>query len=95
MATFGANELLLNEGDGTFTPASGFPGNIAAARSVVFGDVDGGGDLDALGQQLGASELLLNRGDGTLPASGFPGGSADTISVVFGDVTATAISTHS
>ena len=53
----GANELLLNRGDGNFTKVEGFPGGAAVTYSVAFGDVDGDGDLDVL--ILGVERLIL------------------------------------
>ena len=73
----GANELLLNRGDGNFTKveASGRRrGHIFVARRR-----DGDGDLDILVGNAGANELLLNRGDGNFTkAESFKGAASTT-----------------
>jgi len=82
-----ANELLLQQGDGSFVALAGFPGGSADTASVALGDVDGDGRLDVLVGNFEANELLLQQGDGSFVAlAGFPGGSAFTYSVALGDV---------
>ena len=92
-STSRANELLLQQSDGSFVASAGFPGGSAMTRSVALGDVDGDGRLDVLVGNAGggfegeANELLLQQSDGSfVAATGFPGGTAATISVALGDV---------
>ena len=54
-----ANELLLQQSDGSFVAAAGFPGGSAYTYSVLLGDLDGDGRLDVLVGNIGANELLL------------------------------------
>ena len=72
-----ANELLLNDGLGTFSRDSSFLGGNARTRSLALGDVNGDGALDIIvgngGDQChyncqssyGTDELLLNNGSGS------------------------------
>ncbi len=68
--TFTQDQLLLNDGNGTFTDvtATHVPANSDRTFAVAMGDVDGDGDLDVvtgLGQHnLTANRLLRNNGSG-------------------------------
>ena len=79
--------VLLNEGNGTFLPAT----TIAVGdspRSVTLGDLDGDGDLDAMIGNFGPDNVsvLLNQGNGTfLPATPFAAGDGP-FSVALGDL---------
>ena len=86
--THKANELLLQQSDGSFVAAAGFPGGSASTTSVALGDVDGDWRLDVLvGTRGSGNELLLQQSDGSfVPAAGFPGGSAYTRLVALGDI---------
>ena len=93
-----ANELLLQQSDGSFVAAAGFPYDppgwaaspygVTHPRSAALGDVNGDGRLDVLvGIYNGANQLLLQQSDGSFVAlAGFPGGNANTRSVALGDV---------
>ena len=55
-----ANELLLQQSDGSFVAAAGVPGGSADTRTVALGDVDGNGRLDVpVGNYGVANELLI------------------------------------
>ena len=58
-----ANQLLLQQSDGSFVAAPDFAGGSAETSSVAFGDIDGDGELDLLvgngGANGGANELLM------------------------------------
>jgi FG-GAP-like repeat len=58
-----APELLLNDGAGTFTTAAGHVPP-ADTQFVTFGDVDGDGDLDAVGVRSPGPFVYLNDGAG-------------------------------
>ena len=63
-----ANELWLNQGDGTFIAATGGPMEaFAETRVVAWGDADGDGHLDLFvgNEAVSDNELWLNTGDGT------------------------------
>jgi hypothetical protein len=68
--------ILLGNGDGTFTPASGSPITVGSfPRSVAKGLFNGDNNLDLVVTNGGANNLtiLLGNGDGTFtPASGSP-----------------------
>ena len=85
---YSPNQLLLQQSDGSFVAAAGFPGGTETdPNSVALGDVDGDGRLDVLvvggnrpsghgvaaGAYHAANELLLQQNDGSfLVAAGFP-----------------------
>ena len=55
-----ANELLLQQSDGSFVAAAGFPCGSADTQTVALGDVDGNGRLDVpVGNYGVANELLI------------------------------------
>jgi hypothetical protein len=54
-----ANQLLLQQSDGSFVAAPDFTGGSAETSSVAFGDMDGDGELDVLVGNNGANELLM------------------------------------
>ena len=59
----------------------------ANSFGVVFGDVDGDGDLDAMVTNASQANVVwLNNGSGTFTDSGQTLGTADSRGVVFGDV---------
>ena len=62
----GANQLLINDGTGTFTASATFPGgdNTFTTNTAAFGDVDGDGDPDLLTGNTAANILLINDGAG-------------------------------
>lgn len=79
--TQGGRVLLLRDGLGNYTPATGrFPGAIAGVRKAKLADVDGDGDLDIVQGLIGSSsvpepiEVLLNDGAGFFAKTplGFP-----------------------
>jgi hypothetical protein len=61
--------VLLNQGDGTFGPAQSFSSGVGEdPASVVLGDLDGDGDLDAVvANQAGSIAVLPNDGSGNFP----------------------------
>ena len=88
-----SNELLLNTGSGSFSASfnTSFPVVGSNTTALVFGDVDGDGDVDlviANGGGMGQrNELMLNDGVGGFSSDPtFPGGDADTHAVALGDV---------
>ena len=54
-----ANQLLLQQSDGSFVAAPDFAGGSAETSSVAFGDMDSDGELDLLVGNSGANELLM------------------------------------
>ena len=84
----GPNELLLQQSDGSFVAAAGFPGGSANTRAIALGDVNGDGRLDVLvGNHGSANELLLQQSDGSFVAAGLGDSSYSyTSSVALGDV---------
>ncbi len=61
----GPERLLLNDGAGGFSDASGqLPAVSGYSAAVALGDVDGDGDLDALVGDYGEDRLYLNDGSG-------------------------------
>src|SRR5690606_7954483 len=61
---FVANRILLNDGSGTFVD-SGRAIGPAITEMVVLGDLDGGGDLDAvLGNPQDHAQIWINDGAG-------------------------------
>jgi hypothetical protein len=86
--------VLANNGTGSYTAIAGSPFAVGGTvRSLVFGDVDGDGDLDLVITRLGANNVvvLLNNGSGsfttTAPGSPFAVGTNPFI-VALGDVDA-------
>ena len=54
-----ANQLLINDGTGSFTSSATFPGSDAITKALVAADMDGDGDLDVIIGNSGANELLM------------------------------------
>ena len=81
--------ILLGNGDGTFSQATGSPVSVGVnPRSVALGDLNGDGHLDIVTANYGDSTLsiLLGQGDGTF-TPGTPIVSAgNTAMVVVGDL---------
>src|SRR5262249_8747860 len=83
--------ILLNNGNSTFTPATGSP--VAAGlnpRAVAAGDLNGDGHIDIVTANASVNTLsvLLGNGDGTFtPATGSPIASGGSVpfSVVLAD----------
>lgn len=84
-----ANQLLLNDGNGVFTEASGsLPGN-SYSQDVALGDLDGDSDLDAfvVNYSNQANQVLLNDGNGVFATAALqPPGSKLSTGVSLGDV---------
>ena len=71
------DRLLLNEGSGRFTDATGnLPPILDSTHGLALGDVDGDGDLDALivndAGGSGPSQFLLNDGSGVFSPAPMP-----------------------
>jgi hypothetical protein len=91
----GCVSVLINNGDGTFQPDVPYPsGGGGGAVSVVVGDVNGDGKLDAVvaspyfsGNKSGSVSVLLGNGDGSFgTAVVYSSGAASADSVAMGDV---------
>ena len=83
------NQVLLNQGDGTFYEAIVLSGGsiyITDSRSIAMGDIDGNGWLDiVVGNWYSENQLILNRGDGTFDeAITLPGGNYSSYSISLG-----------
>ncbi|MEW5870357.1 MAG: FG-GAP-like repeat-containing protein [Chloroflexota bacterium] len=80
-----SNQLYLNDGHGNLTD-SGWTPDAQNSYTVVWGDVDGDGDLDlAVGNYAKRNQLYLNDG-GNLIDSGWAPDPCDTSVVAWGDV---------
>lgn len=79
----GIVEVLLNNGDGTFTPLDPVPAGLAG-QAIAVADLDNNGTLDAAVADSGGNQVLVLLGDGqghlmlpqTYPAGNFPAGIA-------------------
>lgn len=69
MVDFDPNEVWLNDGHGAFTDSGQRLGD-QRSYSVVLGDLDGDGDLDAFVGNLGPDEVWLNNGNAEFIDSG-------------------------
>lgn len=60
-------EILINNGDGTFSRTGNFNFGYTSNPGFSFGDVDGDGDIDMVsgGQGISGYNVLLNNGNGT------------------------------
>lgn len=59
------DQLLLNDGAGSFTVDPGFPGSWDPSNGALFVDIDGDRDLDLYVSRIGAAPNLLYVNDGT------------------------------
>jgi hypothetical protein len=88
----GSVSVLLNKGNGDFEPEVKYPSGGLCASSIVVGDVNGDGKLDAVvgnngcSSEVGPVGVLLGHGDGTFGSvlKYSPGGTASN-SVALGD----------
>lgn len=66
-STQGAFVILLGRGDGSFTPAGGTDTVMAFVQEIVTADLDGDGNVDAVGASGSPSNLTVwyGKGDGT------------------------------
>ncbi|MEN8445565.1 MAG: FG-GAP-like repeat-containing protein, partial [Cyanobacteria bacterium J06555_13] len=89
VADLSANKVLLNNGDGTFTPSSNAPSNNTdSSFGVELGDLDGDGHVDAVVANLGTSnQILMNDGTGDFSSGVVQLGDSDfSSSVGLGDL---------
>jgi FG-GAP-like repeat/Bacterial Ig-like domain (group 3)/FG-GAP repeat len=82
----GIINVLLNSGDGTFPTQVTYPSGTIGS-SVILGDVNGDGKLDAIiADRLGSLDVLFGNGDGTFgTVTGYPTELALPTSVAMGD----------
>ena len=81
-----ANQVLINNGDNTFT-ALDLPGGDLVTTSITTADVDDDGDIDIIvGNSVQANQLLINNGNGAFTVSDLPGGDLSTFSIATADV---------
>ncbi len=71
---------------GTFTDTGQNLSNMAQAKGLAVGDVDGDGDLDITYATKGANTVWTNDGTGTFTDLGQTLGLADSKGVALGDV---------
>eukprot|EP00592_Proboscia_alata_P023596 CAMPEP_0194424146 /NCGR_PEP_ID=MMETSP0176-20130528/23412_1 /TAXON_ID=216777 /ORGANISM="Proboscia alata, Strain PI-D3" /LENGTH=2584 /DNA_ID=CAMNT_0039233745 /DNA_START=230 /DNA_END=7984 /DNA_ORIENTATION=+ len=83
----GRNQILINDGDGTFSRVVDLPSGDFSTESVAVGDINNDGWLDiVIGINTQNNQLLVNNGDGNfLDAVDLPGGAMHTQSVALGD----------
>ena len=80
--------ILLGNGDGTFTAATGSPVGVGRyPESVAVGDFNGDGKLDLAVANYGDNtvSILLGNGDGTFSLKSSPGVGSEPLSVAVGD----------
>ena len=82
------NQLLINQGNGSFNEAIVLPGGKKISPSISLGDVDNDGWLDiVVGNILSDNQLLINQGGGSFDVITLPGGTTDiSASISLGDV---------
>jgi len=85
-ASYQANKVWLNDGNGTFNDSGQSLGS-SSSYGVALGDVDGDGDLDAFVVNFGsANKVWLNNGSGIFTDTGQNLGSSSSYGVALGDV---------
>ena len=77
------NQVLMNDGTGTFTTAFDLPGGALNTFSVATADLNGDGKADIIiGNYNQGNQVLMNDGTGTFTtASTLPGGALSTYSI--------------
>ncbi len=81
------NQLLINDGYGSFTEAIDLPGYDRVSASIIAADVNSDGMVDIIIGNYGQSnQLLLNKGGMYSEAINLPGGEMYTLSIATADV---------
>ncbi|AKG53595.1 hypothetical protein DGWBC_0932 [Dehalogenimonas sp. WBC-2] len=85
IANSGANQVYLNDGNGSFSDSGQSLGD-SVSNGVSLGDLDGDGDLDAFVANGDANKVWLNNGAGIFADSGQVLGNTESLDVALGDL---------